>query len=164
MFRTSKDCAYQSLTLITEGISLRPSGNSSNSRTRCAKRIGSSSARNWDARNSVPEVGQREDLALGRCKRTDRGLLPKLDHLAQAHAGSGELGIVTDGIHQALRGFPRHDGRIFGVGGRGRGRRIPGIGRETKKPGCCAADGEGPKEMITRLWTHGLVIEDRIRP
>lgn len=52
--RTSNDCAYQSCTFLTDGISLSPSGRWVSSWTRCASRIGSSSARNWEARNSVP--------------------------------------------------------------------------------------------------------------
>jgi hypothetical protein len=43
---TSNDCAYQSCTFLTDGMSLRPSGRFSSSWTRCANRIGSSSARN----------------------------------------------------------------------------------------------------------------------
>lgn len=42
---------------------------------------------------------------------TDRGLLPELDHLAQTDASGRELGIVPDGVHQAVRRPPRHDGR-----------------------------------------------------
>lgn len=51
---TSNDCAYQSCTLLIEGISFKPSGRSPSSCTRWAKRMGSSSDRNCDARNSVP--------------------------------------------------------------------------------------------------------------
>jgi hypothetical protein len=54
--RTSKDWAYQSLTFCTDGMVLRPSGRLLNSSTRWARRIGSSSARNCDARNKVPKA------------------------------------------------------------------------------------------------------------
>lgn len=57
LWHTSNDCAYQSLTLPIEGISLRPSGRSWSSCTRCANRIGSSSERNCDARKRVPADG-----------------------------------------------------------------------------------------------------------
>lgn len=58
-YHTSNDCAYHSCTLLIEGISLRPSGRSPSSCTRCARRIGSSSERNWEARKRVPiEVGK----------------------------------------------------------------------------------------------------------
>lgn len=118
---TSNDCAYQSLTLLTEGISLSPSGSSLSSCTRCASLIGSSSARNCEARKRVPRIlvssGQRWcrnshkragiELNLGE-QRTNRGLLSELYHLAQADTGSRELGIVPDGVHQALRRLPCH--------------------------------------------------------
>ncbi|KAI7197852.1 hypothetical protein KC363_g17 [Hortaea werneckii] len=51
---SSNDCAYQSWTLRMLGISFKPSGRSPSSCTRCASRMGSSSDRNWEARNSVP--------------------------------------------------------------------------------------------------------------
>lgn len=41
---------------------------------------------------------------------TSGRFLAKLDHLAQAHAGGREAGIVADGVHQALALFPRHVG------------------------------------------------------
>mgnify|MGYP003629558687 CR=1 FL=1 len=52
---TSKDCAYQSWTLLIDGISFNPSGRSPSSCTLCASRMGSSSDKNWDARKRVPD-------------------------------------------------------------------------------------------------------------
>ena len=54
MSHTSNDCEYQSCTFLMDGISFSPSGKSPSSWTRCAKRIGSSSERNWEARKRVP--------------------------------------------------------------------------------------------------------------
>lgn len=52
---TSNDCAYQSCTFLIDGMSLSPSGSSPSSCTLWARRMGSSSARNCDARKSVPD-------------------------------------------------------------------------------------------------------------
>ena len=57
MLHTSNDCEYQSLTFLIDGISFSSSGKSPSSCTLCASRMGSSSERNWEARNRVP--GQR---------------------------------------------------------------------------------------------------------
>jgi hypothetical protein len=108
--------------------------------------MGSSSARNCDARNRVPiefagagqplaeEEGTRSGAKTGL---TGRGPLAELDHLAQADASGREAGIMPDGVHQSLRLLPGHDGLLHGD-----------LGRETG--GCsdapCAStqeDGEG---------------------
>ena len=44
---------------------------------------------------------------------TSGRLLAELDHLAQAHAGCWEAGVVPDGVHQAFARFPRHGGSGF---------------------------------------------------
>lgn len=107
--RTSKDWAYQSWTLLIEGISLKPSGNSLSSCTRCARRMGSSSDRNCEARNRVP--GRSDILTTERwASHTRRGSLAKLDHLPQTNAGGREAGIVLDGVHQLVALLPRHAG------------------------------------------------------
>ena len=54
LIHTSNDCEYQSWTFLMDGISFSPSGKSPSSWTRCAKRMGSSSERNWEARKRVP--------------------------------------------------------------------------------------------------------------
>jgi len=64
---TSNDCAYQSRTLQMDGISLRPSGRSLSSCTRCANRMGSSSERNCDARKRVPVDGFSPNCTI--CRR-----------------------------------------------------------------------------------------------
>jgi hypothetical protein len=70
--RTSNDCAYQSRTRQIEGISLRPSGRSLSSCTRCANRMGSSSERNCDARKRVPVDGFSPNCTI--CRRETPGL------------------------------------------------------------------------------------------
>lgn len=64
---TSNDCAYQSRTRQIDGISLRPSGRSLSSCTRCASRMGSSSERNCDARKRVPVDGFSPNCTI--CRR-----------------------------------------------------------------------------------------------
>lgn len=78
--------------------------------------MGSSSARNCEALNNVPENRERSQKsrmagAGKQAELTDRGFLPELDHLAQTDASGREFGIMPDGVHQAVRRPPRHDGR-----------------------------------------------------
>lgn len=111
--RTSNDCAYQSCTLLMEGISFKPSGRSPSSCTRCARRMGSSSARNCEARKRVPVTHTLKSAM--KCidgqegNHTGRGALSKLHHLPQTHAGGREARVVLDGVHQLVRLPPRHD-------------------------------------------------------
>jgi hypothetical protein len=70
--RTSNDCAYQSRTLQMDGISLRPSGRSLSSCTRCASRMGNSSERNCDARKRVPVDGFSPNCTICRKETPDR--------------------------------------------------------------------------------------------
>jgi hypothetical protein len=72
--RTSNDCAYQSRTLQIDGISLRPSGSSLSSCTRCARRMGSSSERNCDARKRVPVDGFSPNWTICRKETPRHGL------------------------------------------------------------------------------------------
>lgn len=67
LYLTSNDCAYQSLTRPIDGISFRPSGRSLSSCTRCAKRMGSSSERNCEARKRVPVEGLSPNCTI--CRR-----------------------------------------------------------------------------------------------
>lgn len=110
---TSNDCAYQSWTFLIEGISFSPSGKSPSSCTRWARRMGSSSDKNWDARKSVPaqRIGQssasKTDSGKGT-KGTCWRSFAKLDHLAKADSRGREGGVMLDGLHQHLRCLPRH--------------------------------------------------------
>jgi hypothetical protein len=80
--RTSNDCAYQSRTLQIDGISLRPSGRSLSSCTRCANRMGSSSERNCDARKRVPVDGFSPNCTICRSDtprdRSDESCVPQV--------------------------------------------------------------------------------------
>ena len=106
---SSNDCAYQSWTLLIGLISFRPSGRLPSSWTRCAKRMGSSSERNCEARKRVPDVdNQSQASETAVSVPTSRWLLSKLNHLLQTDPCCGEASIVTDGAHQSLRRLPRH--------------------------------------------------------
>lgn len=116
---TSKDCAYQSSTLFTDGISLSPSGKLSSSWTRCARRMGSSSARNCEALKREPvrththKVSKTGAISIKtKPILTCGGLLAELDHLSQAHASCREAGVVPDGVHQLVGLLPRHLGDL----------------------------------------------------
>ena len=63
---SSKDCAYQFLTLIIEGMSDILSGSSCKSLTRCARRTGSSSIKNEPARYNVPGLAFRPKMTICR--------------------------------------------------------------------------------------------------
>lgn len=120
---SSNDWAYQSCTFLMEGISFNPSGNLPSSSTRWAKRIGSSSERNWEARKRVPfDRSQQEQQWSVTVRFTCRRLFAELDHLSQADACGRKSSIVAYGAHQLLRRLPRHVLRLC--------RRV---GRQTKR-------------------------------
>lgn len=92
---TSNDCAYQSCTFLTDGMSLRPSGRFSSSWTRCAKRMGSSSARNWEALKRVPIEGSKQKVRIELQKRIVELLSRKESAVSAASRKSADLPTMT---------------------------------------------------------------------
>jgi hypothetical protein len=91
----------------------------------------------------VSEGGPLDGFVL----HTDGRPLAELDHLAQTHAGSREVCIMADRVHELSRLFPRHDGSAC----RGLAARSPWRGDKLASSGCVLASAQQKKDNLLSL-------------